>query len=533
MQAQMFGGTQLSNESSTQLCKVCKSNRATHLCEDCGEVLCLECLETKSSEHIVCSNCHHGLGTPAPGQKFEKCPECGSRELSAGKRIEEICPRCHSTHTVSVEDKRKVLAQDLRHAIITLHYGYTRLRDFTNQLMSAKRLLVSLRMANFLHYRWLEEKIENIEMEIPAIKNRVTSQAEIVSRQMAAETKGLLDSSAWSADQFPFVGGVTNRVTHLVGQYRKNIDDAIEEARLTLVDIEQQLDGLDYYRKQFAGFYETAELSVNELPVCALPDIRIAGSDFVKNDKATGTLYITNKRLVFIAETGRLRKKTDIVFDIPLAYMKGIEEDGRLRKRTVLRMKQGDIKITCSDQTESVLPDYVEIARKFDKYMQSDLQRTRKLGQTDVSISDVRLKVEELAYSLMCSGGKADIGTQASAGYGLYDRQSASYYPFGNASDNGARTAPLQYHDRLGRDLGGLFGAGGMPSPVPDSAETMGLRRDAITIEDAARETVRLLRNGQLVPEDFIRRYKGLMRDSFETRKRLETASGNRQVFGR
>jgi hypothetical protein len=388
-------------------------------------------------------------------------------------------------------------------------------------------------MANFLHYRWLEEKIENIEMELPHIKNRVTSQAEILSRQMVAETKGLLDSATWSADQFPFVGGVTNRVTQLVGQYRKNIDDAIEEARLTLVDIEQQLDGLDYYRKQFVGFYDTAELSVNELPVCALPDIRIAGSDFVKNDKANGTLYITNKRLVFIAETGRLRKKTDVVFDVPLPYMKSIEEDGRLRRRVVLRMKQGDIRISCSDQTETVLPDYVEIAKSFDKYMQSDLQRTRRLGQTDVNISDVRLKVEELAYSLLYSHGRAETDTMLSGAYRTFDERASQYYPMGNKAGNDVRNSPLLYRDRMGPELGGLLDADGIPTKGPDSPEMMGLRRDAIAIEDAARETVRLLRNGQLVPEDFIRRYKGLMRDSFETRKRLETASGRTQGLRR
>jgi hypothetical protein len=500
-----------------------------HICAKTAERRC----ETKSSEHYVCSSCHHALGTPAPGEKFEECPECGSKELSVGKRIEEICPRCHSTRTIPVEERRKALAQDMRRAIMNLHYGYTRLRDFANQLISAKRLLVSLRMANFLHYRWLEEKIEGIELELPAIKNRLTSQAEIVARQMTAETKGLLDYNTWSAGQFPFIGGVTNRITQLVGQYRKNVDDAIEEAKLTLTDIEQQLDGLDYYRKQFAGFYETAELSVNELPVCALPDIRITGSDFLKNDKATGSLYITNKRLVFIAETGRLRKKTDIVFDLPLSYLKTIEEDGRLRKRVVLRMKQGDIKITCSEQTESVLPDYVEIARKFDRYMQSDLQRTRKLGQSDVTISDVRLNIEELAYSLLSSGAKTQPERQVLAGHRTFDQRTSPYYPIGNLSNNGSRTSTGSYQDRMDRDLGGMLGAVDRSYASPDSSEAMGLRRDAVAIEDAVKETVRLLRNGQLVPEDFIRRYKGLMRDSFETRKRLEVLSRHNQGFER
>ena len=202
------------------------------------------------------------------------------------------------------------MSQDLRHAVMSIHHGHTKLREFNNQLTSAKRLLASLRMANFLHYNWLEEKIEALNEEVGAIKSRVSNQAEIVAKRMVAETKGLMDFTSWTSEQFPFIEGVTQRVMHIGEQYRFNVDDAIKESKINLDDIMQQLEGLDYYRKKFASFYEVSELSVGELPVCALPDIRVAGSDFLRHDKATGTLHITNKRLIFIAETGLVRKKT-------------------------------------------------------------------------------------------------------------------------------------------------------------------------------------------------------------------------------
>ncbi len=145
---------------------------------------------------------------------------------------------------------------------------------------------------------------------------------------------------------------------------------------------------------------------MNELPVCALPDIKVVGSNFLKNDKAEGTMYITNKRLIFVAETGRLRKKTEIVFDFPLVYLKEIEEDGRLRKKLVLKMKQGNVRISCNEETKKILPDYIEIARRFERYMQTDLQRVRKIEQKSVSISDVRLKIEGLIYSLLSGGNE-------------------------------------------------------------------------------------------------------------------------------
>jgi len=514
----------LNEDPSVHACQVCGSNRATHLCEDCGEILCLDCMETKSSVHYVCSNCHHALGTPPPGEKFERCPECDSRELSLGKRLEEICPRCHSARTTPIEERRRALAQDMRRAIMSIQYGHIRLRDFTNRLATAKRLLVSLRMANFLHYRWLEDKIDDIQTELPAIKNRVANQAEIIARQMTAETKGFLDYNTWSAVQFPFIGGVTNRITELGNQYRRNVDEALETVRLTISDLEQQLDGLDYYRKQFAGFYETAELSVNELPVCALPEIRIAGSDFLKNDKALGTLYITNRRLVFMAETGRLRKKTDIIFDFPLMYLKSIEGDGRLRKRVVLRMKQGDVKLSCNEQTEKVLPDYVEIARKFDKYMQSDLQRTRKLGQSDVTISDVRLKIENLVYSLISSGGAGDQGRDTTQTIGAFPKQMGQYAGGTQFRRDFQQSSRPHLRDRLRRDLEGMFENRGQPHG-PNSSNSGMSSSDMLVINDAINDTVHLFRSGQLVPEDFIRRYKGLMRDSYDTRRRLESAS--------
>ena len=175
---------------------------------------------------------------------------------------------------------------------------------------------------------------------------------------MVAETKGLIDYNSWSPEQFPFIEGVKNRVTQLGLLYENNVDDTLVMVKRSLKEVTQHLDGLSYYRKHFNGFYEHAELSVNELPVCAFPEMKVVGSDFLKRDKAQGTLYITNRRVVFIAETGIVRKRKEIVFDFPLAYLKGLEEDGRLRKKLILSMKQGNIKLVCSDQTKKVMPDY-------------------------------------------------------------------------------------------------------------------------------------------------------------------------------
>jgi hypothetical protein len=404
---------------------------------------------------------------------------------------------------------------------MSIQYGHTKLREFTNKLVSAKRLLVSLRMANFLHYRWIEEKIEGIQQELPAINNRIASQAEITAKRMAAETKNFIDYTHWNPSQFPFIEGITNRITEMGIYYKQNVDQALEPLRGTLKDVRRQLDGLEYYKGQFTSFYEHNQLSVGELPVCALPDIKVTGSDFLKNDKALGTLFLTNKRLLFIAETGRVRKKMEIIFDFPLVYLKSIEEDGRIRKRLVLKLKQGDVRIACTDQTKTVLPDYVEIARKFDKYIQTDMQRVRKIEQKDVNTSEVRLKIEGMVYSLLSTNTRSQyeddvfIGRPPMKPQGSdWDRTKTRPSPYGEYYGK-----PETFRDELNRTISRYD-----PSrPVyPSSPRMHALQRDAASIEDAIRDTVHMLRSGELMAEDFIRRYKDLMRDSFHNRREME-----------
>jgi hypothetical protein len=258
-----------------------------------------------------------------------------------------------------------------------------------------------------------------------------------------------------------------------------------------------------------------------------LPDVKVAGSDFLKNDKALGILYLTNKRVLFMAETGRVRKRMETVFDFPLLYLKSIEEDGRFRKRLVLKLKQGDVRISCTDQTKKVLPDYVEIARKFDRYVQMDMQRVRKIEQEEVSISDVRLKIEGMVYSLLSPNKRPDDTTpslrpdlryQTQPWMTTQSQQRGIPYGTGYAS-------PEFFRKDLERTVGRVESNQNYDTQYRPSAPIDALQRDAESIHGAIRETVHLLRDGRLVAEDFIRRYKDLMRDSYLNRREIQRRS--------
>lgn len=492
------------------------------MCEDCGTILCMDCLETRNREYYLCTNCHHSLGVPEPGETFKSCPECGSDRLSIGKRVDNICPNCHSVRIVLVEEKRRDLAQEMRHAIMEIHYGHTKLRETSNKLHSAKQLLVSLRMSSFLHYKWLEDKIEESHENIIAAKNRIGNQVEIIAKRLAAETKGLMDYNQWVPSQFPFIEGVAHRVSEICKQYKKSIDDTLEPIQKVIADIDRQLDGLNYYRNQFCGFYEYAELSVNELPVCAFSDIRIVGSDFLKNDKALGTLYVTNRRLVFIAETGRVRKKTDVVFEFPLQYFKSFEEDGRFRKRIVMRFKQGIIKTLCSEQTMRVMPDFVEIARNFSRYVQTDLQRVRKLEQKNVNIEDVRIKIDSLVHALLSGRSQAAPTSSPQPNPIMFD---SPHYSSQFIDHPQRDHSPYTYKQELDRTF--PIGADRFTGDNinHDGRRIEETQHKLSEIEVALNDTVRMFREGRLVAEDFTRRHRILMRELFELRHQIAGSS--------
>ncbi len=559
-------------DASAVTCEVCGTRRATHLCEDCGAVLCPECLEAVTREYWVCRECHTDLGTPLPGESTTQCTNCGSKDLARGRRTTDRCPKCHSVRTVLIDVTRRNLAAEMKRAVMGIRYGHMRLREFRNRLEEAKQLLVSLRMADFLHYNWLEAKVEGLHAELPAVKRRIANQAEIVARQMVAETRGLIDYTRWAPEQFSFVRGVVHRLVQLSNDYRERVDEALQGLMLTVADLKAQLDGVAFYRKQFRPFRDYTEFRVNEHPVCAFPDIALAGSDFLKNDKARGTLFITDVRMVFIAETGRMRKRTDVVFDFPLSYLSNIEPDTKRQDRLVFKMRQGDLRFSCNPQTKSVLPQYVEVARTFNRHMQTDMQRVRRLQQTDTSVSDVRLKIESLIHMVLSSRTQGhDTSATVRPSQSMRGPAATGWYPAPTARaapqwyshavtpqhDHGTssywaiphsttdipapspvqtgqphQTAPnVQRPPSAGTPTTGHPGLGRPPtssSTYSDSyqpqqvAGLQRLKQQAAVIDEEIRRTVRMMRDGRLAPEDFIRRYRELVRDAYMTSIEIE-----------
>jgi hypothetical protein len=195
-----------------------------------------------------------------------------------------------------------------------------------------------------------------------------------------------------------------------------------------------------------------------------------------------------------------------------------------LRKRLVLKLKQGEVRATCSDQTKKVLPDYIEIARKFDKYIQTDMQRVRKIEQTDVSTSDVRLKIEGMVYSLLSTNDKSQYDEEMPLmrpGPRPRGGEWGSMLPRRNPND-GYYRKPESFRDELDRTIDRYDQKQNIPPTYSASPRVHSLQRDVESIESAIQNTVHMLRSRQLGPEDFIRRYKDLMRDSYHTRREIE-----------
>ena len=81
---------------------------------------------------------------------------------------------------------------------------------------------------------------------------------------------------------------------------------------------------------------------------------------------------------------------------------------------------------------------------------------------------------------------------------------------------------PESFRDELDRAIGRYDQRRTVPPTYEMSPRMHSLQRDAASIENAIRDTVHMLRSGQLIAEDFIRRYRDLMRDSYHNRREME-----------
>ncbi len=494
------------------------------MCQDCGEPLCQRCMATRTTEHFMCGECHVIIGPVDNREPPTMCPECKSEKIVTSRRMEDACPKCHSSRVVSIEEKRRDLSLRLRQAIMSIQYGYNRLREVGNKLIAVQRTLVSLRRASFVAFYWFEDKVERLQKEMNAIKARVLNQADATARRMAAETRGLMDVDNWTVDQFSFIEGIVTRLMDVGEGYRELVDESLNEISKELARLAEDLEGLEYYRREFASFYEYAELQLNELPVCALPNIKIISSDFLRIDKAIGKLYITNKRLIFMAETGTFRRRTEIIFDYPLQYLTSIEVEHVIRRRVVFKMRQGIIKMACGEQTQRVLREYIEIAKNFDKFAQKDMQRVRRIEQNEFNVSDIRLKIEEMIYTLLAPNRKrtqvvCSPTESANAAPRVVIRQPepVTGWPYQDYMREHTYRTP-----HVGPQTEGWGQQDNLPPHEIDSPEIQRLRREVADIERTAQNTIERLKRGHMLIEDFVQTYRNLMRDAYENRRMLE-----------
>ncbi|MHA2396866.1 MAG: hypothetical protein ACXAC0_09200, partial [Candidatus Thorarchaeota archaeon] len=84
---------------------------------------------------------------------------------------------------------------------------------------------------------------------------------------------------------------------------------------------------------------------------------------------------------------------------------------------------------------------------------------------------------------------------------------------------------PESFRDELDRVIGQYDQRPNARPTYDASPRVHSLQRDAVSIDNAIRDAVHMLRSGQLVTEDFIRRYRDLMRDSYHNRREVERAT--------
>jgi hypothetical protein len=138
----------------------------------------------------------------------------------------------------------------------------------------------------------------------------------------------------------------------------------------------------------------------------------------------------------------------------------------------------------------------------------------------------VRLKIEGMVYSLLSPNQRQDetVPLRQDFGYPTQPWTTPEVQPRGIPYGSGY-ASPEYFRRDLERAIGRTEPSRYQNTQYRPGVSIDVLQRDAESINGAIKETVHLLRDGRLVTEDFIRRYKDLMRDSYLNRREIQRLS--------
>lgn len=347
---------------SSATCKICGTNNVKYICRSCMEAYCDNCIIKDSERFYVCTQCNStNISKQAIDNNFELvCRDCGSHNISLAVKYIRKCPHCR-VKVENIEDLWNKLSSTFNDLVKSFRSKIDELYELFDNLLSLKERLVFVRESGFIHDMNLDEELNDLFLKINSRTHELIKMISSIS-----EYNLLLPTSKAYFLQQPIellkcekdliqLHEIFNRII----VYIDNIANQLITSNNNMI---KRLTAIEFHLKFFDRLKEYIHLDESELPICAIPDVKLIKSGYKASINGSGVLLLTFKRLIFAEEV----KDS---FIVPLSInindlgIEGMKISGLLSKRLQVPSKYGIIELSAELSTLEIIKNYLETAK--------------------------------------------------------------------------------------------------------------------------------------------------------------------------
>lgn len=464
---------------------------------DCGYVFCLKCSKQKVSEFNTCSRC--GPSNVEETQEGIVCSECGKPAQQATRR-EHLCVNCSSNAVTPIHDMRQKLVTRFRTTYYKLRLGHELLSRFSTRLRTLRWHIRELRTNGFLHNPEIEKKLlELITKMIPGVNERIAFRAQkIVERHKASKAR-FTHPEEWQVSDFPLLAGLIEGIQEDFDDYERYSYELVKELEDALEVIEKELIPLQRWYELYSENAEHLDIGEEERAVAAIPQVSLSKTETGKG-VSQGTLFVTTKRLIFLGQTGLIRRTTSVIRTVHLSTITGTSIEGRIRRRLLVSTDEEILKLRGSSEALEEIAETIESAKNFSKHSLVTIKGSMRVTSMKVDIMSLRDTLDKLIDQAISTDTPAIPSAPRSLPTSMRRRQPAQY------------PSSRSEVDRLPHD------------------QLFQLRQQKYSLQATLKLLKRQFDEGKISNESFFKQYRSLSRDLYLVETRISELTGNHSI---
>ena len=385
-------------------CPICGANpNITHLCNNCGEIMCEECLEIHTKDIEVCSICGN-LDLEIDKKNNPSCKNCGSVEIRITKEIYSVCPSCDSEKIITIEDKQQELLSYYK-SLIKNTRNYIQLqKDFIAKIRENRGILYDLRndYPRMSHYPELESDFIILIKLFNNSKTTIYAEVTKFFQEIQRNIHYISEITITHPSNLPYINEILKLFSREYDKVIRSIKNHISKLMEKLQPIKDKIATMQNIRVIFDRFSKAIQFRPEEKIIYGL-DCKLSTGVRTENKISgkNGTILITNKKLYFFHERGLFNKKKTLLFSVDLGDLQEADIKGKIQKKVTLDFVNSMYEFKVSKEDREKLLDWLQIAINYDTTNIIDENNMKLLLKYKLTLNLFEDELENAIYQLI------------------------------------------------------------------------------------------------------------------------------------